>query len=211
MVSRCPIKAFDHLKPLLKGGDPMKKRGLILCVISLLLLTPYSNGFCKTAVPEKKQTSLGLYMTALEAFSKWHVKPDRVKILDVRTPAEYVFVGHAPMAVNIPILLFKNEFDTQKNEPLMTLNENFVAEVRKKFKETDTILVMCRSGGRSAKAVNLLAEAGFKNVYNIVDGFEGDELDIEGSYYKGKRVVNGWKNSGAPWTYLLDSELLYLP
>jgi rhodanese-related sulfurtransferase len=70
---------------------------------------------------------------------------------------------------------------------------------------------MCRSGGRSAYAVNLLAKTGFKNVYSIVDGFEGDKLDIEGSYYKGKRLVNGWKNSGAPWTYQLDSELLYLP
>ena len=150
-------------------------------------------------------------MTALEAFSKWHVDPNSVKILDVRTPAEYVFVGHAPMAVNIPILFFKNEFDTEKNKPLMPLNENFVAEVKKKFKETDTILVMCRSGGRSAKAVNLLAETGFKNVYNIVDGFEGDKLDIQGKYYIGKRLVNGWKKSGAPWTYQLDSKLLYLP
>ena len=150
-------------------------------------------------------------MTAQEAFSKWHIDPNSVKILDVRTPAEYVFVGHAPMAVNILLLLFKNEFDTEKNKPLMPFNENFVAEVKKKFKETDTILVMCRSGGRSAKAVNLLGEAGFKNVYNIVDGFEGDKLDIEGSYYNGKRLVNGWKNSGAPWTYELDSKLLYLP
>ena len=174
----------------------MQQRGFILCVIPLLLFTFYSTGFSKTAVPENKQTTLGLYVTALEAFSKWH---------------EYVFVGHAPMAVNIPILFFKNEFDTEKNRPLMPLNEKFVAEVKKKFKETDTILVMCRSGGRSAKAVNLLAEAGFKNVYNIVDGFEGDKLDIEGSYNKGKRLVNGWKNSGAPWTYELDSKLLYLP
>jgi rhodanese-related sulfurtransferase len=189
----------------------MQKRRLIMCVIPLLLLTFHSTGFSKTDLPEEKQTTLGLYMTALEAFSKWHVDPNSVKILDVRTPAEYVFVGHAPMAVNIPILFFKNKFDTEKNKPLMPLNKNFVAEVKKKFKETDTILVMCRSGGRSAYAVNLLAETGFKNVYSIVDGFEGDKLDIEGSYYKGKRLVNGWKNSGAPWTYQLDSELLYLP
>lgn len=34
---------------------------------------------------------------------------------------------------------------------------------------------MCRSGGRSAAAVNLLAGAGFTNVYNITDGMEGDK------------------------------------
>ena len=37
-----------------------------------------------------------------------------------------------------------------------------------------TIMAMCRSGGRSAIAVNLLAQAGFKHDYNIVDGMEGD-------------------------------------
>ena len=85
----------------------MQKRRLILCVIPLLLLTFYSTGFSKTDLPEEKQTTLGLYMTALEAFSKWHVDPNSVNILDVRTRAEYVFVGHAPMAVNIPIFFLK--------------------------------------------------------------------------------------------------------
>ena len=54
----------------------------------------------------------------------------------------------------------------------------------------------CRSGGRSALAVNALAKAGFTNVYNIIDGFEGDKVAEEGSLYLGKRMKNGWKNSG---------------
>ena len=29
------------------------------------------------------------------------------------------------------------------------------------------------------------------------------------SYFKGKRMRNGWKNSVAPWTYNLDPELVY--
>ena len=49
-------------------------------------------------VPEKKQTSLGLYLTAKEAFEKWKAEPKQVKVLDVRTPEEYIFVGHAEMA-----------------------------------------------------------------------------------------------------------------
>ena len=44
----------------------------------------------------------------------------------------------------------------------------------KMAKPDDTLMVMCRSGGRSAIAVNFLAKAGFKNVYNIIDGMEGD-------------------------------------
>ena len=87
----------------------------------------------------------------------------------------------------------------------MPLNTNFVAEVKKRFKETDTIMVMCRSGSRSAKAVNMLADAGFKNVYTITDGFEGDKSP------EGKRTVDGWKNSDATWTYKLNPKLVYLP
>ena len=45
-------------------------------------------------VPEKKQTSLGLYLTAQEAYDMWKADPKRVNILDVRTPEEYIFVGH---------------------------------------------------------------------------------------------------------------------
>ena len=87
----------------------------------------------------------------------------------------------------------------------MPVNEHFVAEVQKVFAKTDTIYVMCRSGSRSAKSVNLLAKAGYSKVYNIIDGFEGDSDD------QGKRTVNGWKNSGAPWTYKLDANLMYMP
>ena len=50
-------------------------------------------------------------------------------------------------------------------------------KIKEVFQPADVILVTCRSGGRSAKAVNQLAEAGFKNVYNITDGFEGDKVE----------------------------------
>jgi rhodanese-related sulfurtransferase len=66
-------------------------------------------------------------------------------------------------------------------------------------------------GGRSAKCINRLAKAGFKTVYNIVDGFEGDKVSDKNDPNYGKRTKNGWKNSGAPWTYDLDPKLMYLP
>jgi hypothetical protein len=70
---------------------------------------------------------------------------------------------------------------------------------------------MCRSGGRSAISVNLLTEAGFKNVYNIIDGMEGDKVEDPESIDHGKRMKNGWKNSGSPWTYTLDPERMRFP
>lgn len=78
------------------------------------------------------------------------------------------------------------------------------------FIPEDTILVMCRSGGRSAMAVNALAKAGFTKVHNIIDGFEGDKVEDPESIYHGMRMRNGWKIS-VPWTYHLDPQLVWLP
>ena len=76
---------------------------------------------------------------------------------------------------------------------------------------TDVLLIMCRSGGRSAMAVNILAQAGFTNAYNITDGMEGDLVKEPDSLFAGKRMKNGWKNSGPPWTYDIDPKQVRLP
>ena len=188
----------------------MKKKYLVLLLLPLLLFCFTLAAYAGAEIPKKKQTVLGLYVTAKEAYTKWHVNPGNINIIDVRTPEEYIFVGHAPMAVNIPIKFVKHALDAKKKKPVMELNANFVDQVKAKFKTTDIIFVMCRSGSRSALATNKLAEAGFKNVYNITDGFEGDKVKKENSYFHGKRMVNGWKNSGAPWTYKLHQEQIYL-
>lgn len=158
--------------------------------------------------PKGKQTTLGLYVTAAEAYEMWKANAKRVHVLDVRTPEEYIFVGHAEMARNIPLAFVKHEWDAEKNEPAIEPNPEFTAVVMKLFSPGDTILVTCRSGGRSAMAVNALAKAGFKNVYNITDGMEGDMVKDPESVFNGKRMKNGWKNS-APWTYEVLPELIY--
>ena len=155
-------------------------------------------------------TSLGLYVTAQGAYAMWAAEPERVNVLDVRTPEEYIFVGHAAMARNIPLLFICYQWDAGKDEPVVRPNPDFVSRARELFAATGKLLVMCRSGGRSALAVNALAQAGFVNVYNIIDGMEGDEVKEPGSVYLGKRMKNGWKNSGAPWTYECDPALLWL-
>ena len=160
-------------------------------------------------LPKEKQTTLGLYVTAAQAYEKWKAAPDSVKVIDVRTPEEYAFVGHAEMAWNIPVAFVTYQRKDGKTEYGARPNPDFVAEVKKLTQPTDTLLLMCRSGGRSAMAINQLAAAGFKNVYNITDGFEGDKVDDPGSVFLGKRMRNGWKNS-APWTYGIDPEKLIL-
>ena len=132
----------------------------------------------------EKQTTLGLYLTALQAHEKWQQAPGAVKILDVRTPEEYLFIGHADMAWNVPLAAQTFEWDAAKKQFPMRPLPDFVDRVRSIAKPEDTLLVMCRSGGRSAMAVNLLAQAGFKNVYNITDGFEGDSVKDPDSVYQ---------------------------
>jgi rhodanese-related sulfurtransferase len=162
-----------------------------------------------TKLPKAKQTVLGRYVTAAQAYDMWKAAPDTVKIIDVRTPEEYAFVGHPQMARNIPLAFVTYERKGGKITYGPTMNPDFVAEVKSLAGPSDTLLLTCRSGGRSAMAVNLLAEAGFKKAYNIVDGVEGDKVDDPESVFHGKRMKNGWKNS-APWVYDLDPEQFIL-
>jgi rhodanese-related sulfurtransferase len=155
-------------------------------------------------LPEAKQTSLGLYLTAKEAYEKWQADPEQITVLDVRTTEEYIFVGHAPMARNVPLMTQTYTWNADKERFEMRPNPNFVAQVMEFAGPSDVILVMCRSGGRSALGVNLLAEAGYSKVYQIVDGMEGDAIEDPENVFQGKHLKNGWKNSGNPWTYEID-------
>jgi len=193
----------------------MKLRTFIVCT-TLVAATFWSamalaQATQATPVPSdtRKQTTLGKYCTSLEAYLMWRSKPKEVTILDVRTPEEYSFVGHADMAVNVPVSLFNTKFDPEKKAYGMDANPEFVAQVSKRLGKSDTILVMCRSGQRAATAVNMLAKEGFTNVYNIVDSFEGDMVTDAESVFNGKRMKNGWKNYGLPWTYTLSPELTW--
>ena len=162
-------------------------------------------------LPSAKQTTLGLYVTSKEAYEKWRAAPDDVTIIDVRTPEEFIFIGHPEMALNIPIATQSLVWDTEKQQFPLQITSDFVARVQQIANPDDKLLVMCRSGGRSAMAVNMLAKAGFKNVYNITDGMEGDSVKDPNSVYQGQRLVNGWKNSGVPWTYKVKPDQVLLP
>jgi rhodanese-related sulfurtransferase len=164
-----------------------------------------------TKLRREKQTMLGLYVTAKEAYEKWKADPEKVKILDVRTPEEYLFVGHPSMAWKVPLAVQTYEWDDEKKQFPMKPLPDFVTRMQTIAKPDDTIMAMCRSGGRSAMAVNALAKAGFKNVFNIIDGMEGDTVEDPDSVFVGQRVKNGWKNAGCPWTYALTPERMVLP
>jgi rhodanese-related sulfurtransferase len=139
----------------------------------------------------------------------------RIFLIDVRTPDEYILVGHPEMAYNIPFptLDFGNPNIGRKE--IQVTEAQFIENVKKRFKEDDTILLICRSAWRSVGAANALAKAGFRNIYNIVDGFEGKSSSLQGhdnmkTGPTGPKNINGWKNR-LPYAYHLHPELIYKP
>ncbi|WP_200762308.1 rhodanese-like domain-containing protein [Nitrosophilus alvini] len=126
-------------------------------------------------------------------------------LIDVRTPAEFLYGGHAPGSINIPIFFYhikpkdikyrikfsqmelkKNSvFDAHKMYDINPVeNENFAQNVKAVVKKYPgkALLIICRSGQRSAYAANLLAKKGYDEVYNVSEGF-----------------TFGWKKAGLPW------------
>jgi len=69
------------------------------------------------------------------------------------------------VTLNIPKQLMTYEFSADDKGPVMRNNPDFMEAVTAKLKPSDTIYVMCRSGGRGAKTVDMLAEACYTKVY----------------------------------------------
>ncbi|MCM0756755.1 rhodanese-like domain-containing protein [Desulfovibrio aminophilus] len=190
----------------------MAKRRLTFLLSFLILLLSVGQILAAPAPNDKrKETVLQKYLDAKEAYAMWQASPDKVFIVDVRTPEEYDFVGHPAMARNVPVQTWAGKWDTEKKSMPLVDNPAFVSTMKKLHKPGDTLILMCRSGHRSAKAIAKLAEAGFTNVYNMIDGFEGDKVEDKANSEFGKRVLNGWRNSKLPWTYALDEKLIYMP
>ncbi len=125
----------------------------------------------------------------------WQLLQDnpRAVLVDVRSDMEYLFVGHPVGAVHIPWIDY----------PDWQVNPNFITEVRKtvlggvchgSVNEGAPIVLICRSGKRSLEAGNLLLEQGFTEIYNVMDGFEG-ELDKD--HHRG--TLGGWRFHNLPW------------
>jgi rhodanese-related sulfurtransferase len=114
-------------------------------------------------------------------------------LIDVRSTMEYEYVGHPVNAVHVPI----------KEPPDWSTEQEFVKNVRlalsKHFGENKdmsnvSLFMLCRSGKRSELGAEMLINDGFSNVYNILEGFEGDK-DAEGH----RNTINGWRFHGLPW------------
>ncbi len=181
----------------------------LILICSCLLL---QNKTLATEEPvnASKKTTLGLYLTSKEAYKMKLKKKSKVLFIDVRTRAEVAFLGMAnAVDANIPYMIVGDwdEWDDKKSNFKLYPNSNFLPYFNDYieehgFNKDSPIILICRSGNRSAAASNLLAQVGYKRVYSIVDGFEGEKVN--------KKTDNGWKNSGLPWGTHLEEEKMYM-
>jgi phage shock protein E len=68
-------------------------------------------------------------------------------IIDVRTVEEWNTDGHADCTINIPLDQFESKMES--------------------LREYEKVTLVCRSGNRAGKAMNMLEEIGIKNVDNL--------------------------------------------
>jgi rhodanese-related sulfurtransferase len=122
-------------------------------------------------------------LTPAEAAELLQLAPG-AKIVDVRTRAEWDWVGRVPGAVEIEW----NQY------PGGVRNPNFVAELQRQVDPEAVVMFLCRSGARSIAAASAATEAGYTNCYNILEGFEGDK-DVSGQ----RNHIGGWRKAGLPW------------
>jgi len=106
-------------------------------------------------------------------------------LVDVRSAEERKFVGQVPGSVHV----------AWATGTSLTRNPRFTRELEAKVGKTEVLLLLCRSGKRSALAAEAATKAGFSQVFNVLEGFEG-ELD----QYQQRGRADGWRFHGLPWS-----------
>jgi len=117
----------------------------------------------------------------------------RTVLIDVRSEMEFLFVGHPVGAVHVPWI----------DEPDWDINPNFVKQVRqvmlgglshKEGGKSAPVILICRSGKRSLEAGEALLAAGFTEIFNVEEGFEGE---LDDNHHRSS--VGGWRFHNLPW------------
>ena len=126
------------------------------------------------------------YAGGIEPAQAWAlVRSGHAQLVDVRTAEERKFVGHVPGSQHV----------AWATGTSMVRNPRFVREVEAKIKDKNAVvLLLCRSGRRSALAGEALTKAGWKNVFNVLEGFEGE---IDQHQHRG--TSGGWRWHDLPW------------
>ena len=119
------------------------------------------------------------------AFAYLQENPQAV-LVDCRTEIEHMYVGHPVGAEHV----------AWQEAPDWEIDPDFAAKVKRVVKGDveRPVLLICRSGHRSIHAGDALEVAGFSNVINVLEGFEGP---LDDDFHRG--TLGGWRFRGLPW------------
>ena len=106
--------------------------------------------------------------------------------IDVRSTPEYD-QGHPAGAHNVPLL----HLDPATRQ--MLPNPDFVRVMRASHAPDARLLIGCQMGGRSSRAADILAAAGYTDVSNVLGGFGGARDRMTGQV-----LHEGWADAGLP-------------
>ena len=131
-------------------------------------------------------SELGLAFTgAVTPLEAWDLfNRGAALIVDIRSAEERKFVGHVPETLHV----------AWATGTALTRNPRFVRELEARTGKDQVVLLLCRSGKRSTLAAEAAAKVGFQNVFNVLEGFEGD---LNERQQRGEH--NGWRHWGLPW------------
>ncbi len=128
---------------------------------------------------------LGLpYAGALLPAEAYALMQRGAKLVDVRTQPELLYVGKIPGSVTVEWQSYPG------NRP----NPEFLGELAGSARKDEPLMFICRSGARSHGAAEAATRAGWRECYNVLEGFEGDK-DPE----QHRNTVGGWRKAGLPW------------
>jgi rhodanese-related sulfurtransferase len=138
----------------------------------------------KAAAERAKQMGLA-YAGAVTPAEAHELMKAGVSLVDVRTKPEQQYVGKVPGTPGV-------EWQTY---PGGKPNPDFLAELAGLVPKEQPVMFLCRSGVRSDAAAKAATAAGWRECYNILEGFEGDK---DPEQHRGK--LGGWRKAGLPWT-----------
>ncbi len=142
------------------------------------------DGIKKAAAERAKSMGLA-YAGALTPAEASELMKAGVKLVDVRTKPELQYVGRIPGSLAV-------EWQTY---PGGKPNPEFIGELAAAVSKDQPVMFLCRSGARSHGAAEAAMRAGWKETYNILEGFEGDK-DAD----QHRNSTGGWRKAGLPWT-----------
>jgi rhodanese-related sulfurtransferase len=107
------------------------------------------------------------------------------RLIDVRSRAELDLVGAIPGGVHVEWMIY----------PGWHPNPHFLNQLQQSVDKEALTLFICRNGQRSHRAAEAAMLAGYRDCYNVLEGFEGDINPA--TSHRGE--LNGWKARGLAW------------